>query len=149
MKKLLGFLMILTLVASCASSTKKEIEADKKEIGYVNSEKALLKKAKQMLEGSKLSQEKKDKFYAIVAEHKKEIDSIGKEIQQHRLLLVKAITAEKFSHKKFNKIQKQLKKLVDKRFKTYMEQYMEAKEVIGAELKNVYDDPWFEMHHRF
>jgi Spy/CpxP family protein refolding chaperone len=141
--------MILTLAASCASGTKKEIEADKKAIGTVATEKELVKKAKEILKDSKLSQEKKDKFYAIAKKYRSELESLTKQIKQHRLLLVKTISSDKFSHKKFNKVQKELKSLVNKRFDVYINQYMDAKEVIGAEMQNVYDDPWFEMHHRF
>ncbi|WP_127717586.1 hypothetical protein [Halobacteriovorax sp. HLS] len=149
MKKLLSILMVLTVAVSCASGTKKEIQADKAAIGTVGTEKELVSKAQAMLKNSKISQEKKDKFIEIAKKHRKEIAAITAEIKQHRLLLVKTITDEKFSNKKFNKIQKHLKKLVNKRFDVYMDQYMDAKEVLGVELKNVYDDPWFETHHRF
>lgn len=149
MKKIISALMILTLMASCSSSTKKSIEADKKAIGTIETEKQLVAKAKEILKTSPISQEKKDKFVAIYKKSRQELRSLTLEIKQHRLLLLKSISQKKYSETKFNKIKKNTKKLVDKRFDVYIQQYMDAKEVLGVELQNVYDDPWFEMHHRF
>jgi hypothetical protein len=149
MKKLISALMVLTLVASCSSSTKKSIEADKKAIGTVQTEEQLVAKAKEILKDSPLSQDKKDKFIAISKKYRNQLEAITLEIKQHRLVLFKTISSKKYSETKFNKVQKKLKKLVNKRFDVYIQQYMDAKEVLGVELQNVYDDPWFEMHHRF
>ena len=149
MKILISALMILTLAASCSSSTKKSIEADKKAIGTVQTEEQLVAKAKEILKTSTISQEKKDKFIVIYKKSRAELTALTLEIKQHRLLLLKSISQKKYSETKFNKIKKNTKKLVDKRFEVYIQQFMDAKEVLGVEVQNVYDDPWFEMHHRF
>jgi len=149
MKQIISIFIVLGLVASCASGIKKEIELEKKEIGQVKTEAEVISKATLLLKNSNLSQEKKDQFVEIYKNHRKDLNKITDEIKIHRVLLVKAMTSKKFSHKKFNRIKNHLKELVNKRFDIYIHQFIEGKKVIGADVKVIYDNPWFERVDRF
>lgn len=149
MKKILSLFLILAFATSCASSTKRELEAEKQAIGEVRTEAEVIAKATSIFEKSSLSKDKKEAFVKIYKKHRKELEVITRKIKKHRVLLVKTMTSKKFSHKKFNRVKKHLKQLVDERFEVYINQFVEAKKVIGVDMKNVYDDPWFELQHRF
>jgi len=148
MKKIMSLFFVLALVTSCATSTKKELDAERNAIGNVRSEADVLATAKEILAKSELSQDKKDQFVEIYKNHRQQLINISIKIKKQRILLLKTMSKKRFNNTKFNIAKKQLKRLVNKRFDIYIHQYKEAQKVIGLELENIFEEEFFRLHER-
>ncbi len=148
MKKIL-LLCFLSLTASCATATKQAIESDRVEVGKVENEKDVVEKAREVLAKSKISEKQKQQFVDLYRSHRAEADSIEKKIREYRVVLLKTLVAKSFSQRKFDIVANKIKKLVLKRYDLSMKQYKEGKKILGVDAGSVYDDPWFEIIHKF
>ncbi|PIK15946.1 hypothetical protein [Halobacteriovorax sp. JY17] len=148
MKKIL-LLCLLSLAASCATATKQAIESDRVKVGKVKNEKDVVKKAREVLAKSKISEKQKQQFVDLYRSHRAEADSIEEKIREYRVVLLKTLVAKNFSQRKFDIVANKIKKLVLKRYDLSMKQYKEGKKILGVDAGSVYDDPWFEIMHKF
>ncbi|ATH08157.1 hypothetical protein BIY24_09410 [Halobacteriovorax marinus] len=143
--------IILTSLAltGCATSTKKSIAQDRKSVGPIHNEKELMDKGRQILENSKLTKKQKDQFIAIYNANRKEALNLEDQIREYRAVLLKTLVAKKFDQRKFDITSLKIKKLIIQRYELSMKQYRQGKKILGVDAVHVYDDPWFEIMHKF
>ena len=149
MKSLVVLLSFLVLFTSCSTRVRKSIESDKKSVGVVQNEEEVINKMKTLLENSKISKSQKKQFINIYKNHRTEILTIEEEIREYRVVLFKALVDKNYDQRKFDIVANKLKKLVIKRYDLAMDQYRKGKDILGVNAGAIYDDPWFEIMHKF
>ncbi|WP_372655488.1 Spy/CpxP family protein refolding chaperone [Halobacteriovorax sp.] len=149
MKNLIIIFSALTLFASCSSRIKKSIEADRESVGVVQSDEEVINKMRNVLENAKISETQKKQFLGLYRSHRADILKIEEDIREYRVVLFKTLVDKSYDQRKFDIVANKLKKLVIKRYDLAMDQYREGKEILGVNAGAIYDDPWFEVIHKF
>lgn len=147
--KVLLILSFLMLVASCSTGVRKSIESDRESIGVIQNEEEVINKMRSVLDKSKITKSQKNDFIEIYKSHRSEILAVEEEIREYRVVLFKTLVAKNYNQRKFDIVANKLKKLVVKRYDLAMEQYRKGKDILGVNAGTIYDDPWFEIMHKF
>lgn len=148
MKKIL-ILCLLALGASCATATKQSIESDRQEIGKLESEQQVIEKAGKILSKSNITEKQRQQFIELYRSNIGKTREIQEKIREYRVVLLKTLVDDNFSQRKFDIVANKIKKLVLQRYELSMMQYKQGKEILGVAAGSIYDDPWFEIIHRF
>ncbi len=132
MKNYLLTLIALTLLASCASATKKEIEQEKKQYSNIQTREQMVDNAKTMLEEStELTEAEKDKLANLFAEVSQQSAQLNAEISQSKTVLFHEVTSKSYDEKKTIILKNSIKKLYDKKIDLMMDAFKKSQKILG------------------
>lgn len=139
MKNILLISLTLFFFVSCASSTKKEIESERKEVTEVEDRDEMHDRMRAMINSSKkLNPKQKEDFLSLHDEVIGKVNTIDSEMKKLKLVLVNNLTQKKYDSKKVNQIKRQLKKLNNKKFDTMINALSDARDILGISFKDLY-----------
>lgn len=148
MKNLLVILSLFAFV-SCATTSKKSVEEDRESIGKIHSEKELFAKGREMLDNSKLTARQKKLFIDLYEGKRARALELEEQIREYRAVLFKTLVSKNYDQRKFDIASSKLKKVVIERYELSMKLFREGKKILGVSAVEIYDDPWFELIHKF
>lgn len=133
-------LIISTLLFfSACSTTKSEIAAEKNSYNTPADRSEMIEKTRSMLESStRLSEKQKDDFIEL---HSKVIDqvfNITGEVRKLKLVFFNHLTNQDYKEKKVSELMKQIKKLNNKKFDLMADAMVDARKILGVEIKKYY-----------
>lgn len=121
MKKTLLLVLSLTILTSCASSSKKKVEREideKAAQSNVSDGKTLGGTIHDLIESSKtLTEEQKQKLRVIVEENKAKAKELTEKSYKYRAVLVQELLADKVDRKKIKLIKKEIRQIEAARLK--------------------------------
>jgi len=135
--RLITFLSLLLI--SCSSATKKEIAAEKEIVKEVRGRVDLQEKLKSLISTStKLSEKQKGNFLTLHSSVIQNVDGINSEMGKLKIVLFNHLTGDHFDRTKVAELQKQLRKLYDKKFIIMINAMNEAREILGVHFGELY-----------
>ncbi|EQC50223.1 hypothetical protein M899_0357 [Bacteriovorax sp. BSW11_IV] len=155
MKKLFYLLLIATISVSCASQTKKEIEAEKNSMPQIKTRAEMISKMNEVLEHAKgITPEQKEKFANIHADVLVKNQEIEQDIRKLKVILFEGIMADKYDNKKVFETRKQLEKLYKQRLDLMFDAYSKVSKVLGRNKTDFFSDRinehvFQEIHFRY
>jgi hypothetical protein len=151
MKNLSILLMLGTLgLASCASSTEKEIKSDVSHVRPVQTREMLIERTRNILDDSpNLSEKQKDEFIGLHSDIATKVQKQNEEMKKLKVVLFNELTKKDFKEYKIKKITQKIRKVYNQRFDVMLQALDKAREILGKDAQNLYGQDWFQSHYRF
>lgn len=148
MKKLLSAMALVSLLASCAGQTQREIQKEKSQMTNVNSREEMMVRMRKVLShGKGITEKQKEQFMSMHDEVWSQTYEINQDIRKLKIMLFKELVNPKYNDQKVHEVKRQVQKLYNKKLNIMIGAFEKVTKMLGKDQRRFLHDHMFEEVH--